>query len=177
MYIYGGLGTYSFGTVRHTTPFYVGYIDDIFGIWSGTEVDLLHFHNMANGIHPNIQLDLRFSKSSIVFLDVNISVEKGFLSTDLYSKPTDKHMYLNKKSSHTESTKKSIPFGLGIRARRICSTDDFSNNGRKLKLIYANLDILTTRSRISWWRWINSTARIYWTTEKITKSVTVFRLC
>lgn len=79
---------------------------------------------MANGIHPNIQLDLRFSKSSIEFLDVNISIEKGFLSTDLYSKPTDKHMYLNKKSSHPESTKKSIPFGLGIRARRICSTDE-----------------------------------------------------
>lgn len=104
--------------------FYVRYIDDIFGIWSGTEADLLHFHEMANGIHPNIQLDLRFSKSSIEFLDVNVSIEKGYLSTDLYSKPTDKHMYLNKKSSHPESTKKSIPFGLGIRARRICSTDE-----------------------------------------------------
>ena len=33
-------------------------------------------------------------------------------------------MYLNRTSSHPESTKKSIPFGLGLRARRICSTEE-----------------------------------------------------
>ncbi|XP_062579651.1 uncharacterized protein LOC134241631 [Saccostrea cucullata] len=104
--------------------FYLRYIDDIFGIWTGTEEELHDFHMTANNIHPNIQLDLRFSKTKIDFLDVSISLDNGFLTTDLYSKPTDKHMYLNKTSSHPESTKSSIPYGLGLRARRICSTEE-----------------------------------------------------
>ena len=34
--------------------FYVRYIDDIFGIWTGTEEELKQFHKTANEIHPNI---------------------------------------------------------------------------------------------------------------------------
>ena len=43
--------------------FYVRYIDDIFGIWTGTEEELKQFHKTANEIHPNIQLDLRQSNT------------------------------------------------------------------------------------------------------------------
>lgn len=39
------------------------------------------------------------------------------------------------------------------------------NNGRKLKPIYANVDIQRRRSRINLWRWTNSTVLIYWTTK------------
>jgi hypothetical protein len=102
----------------------VRYIDDIFGIWTGTEEELKQFHQTANKIHPNIQVDLRLSNSKIDFLDVTISIRDDILSTDLFCKPTDKHMYLSRTSSHPESTKKSIPFGLGLRARRICSTEE-----------------------------------------------------
>jgi hypothetical protein len=104
--------------------FYSRYVDDIFGIWTGTEDELKQFHALANNIHPSIQVDLRFSSNKIEFLDVSVSFEKGYLITDVYSKPADKHMYLNRSSSHPESTKHAIPFGLGIRARRICSTEE-----------------------------------------------------
>ena len=84
----------------------------------------IYIHKAANSVHSNIEVDLRFSESKIDFLDVTISIENGFLTTDLYAKPTDKHMYLNRNSSHPETTKSAIPYGLGIRAKRICSSND-----------------------------------------------------
>ena len=78
----------------------------------------------TNSVHSNIEVDLRFSEAKIDFLDVTISIENDFLTTDLHAKPTDKHMYLNRNSSHPETTKSAIPYGLGIRAKRICSNND-----------------------------------------------------
>lgn len=50
--------------------------------------------------HPSIRLELRFSKTSkAFFLDVTISLTDGFLSTNLYSKPTNKHMVLKWKKN------------------------------------------------------------------------------
>ena len=47
----------------------------------------------------------------------------GSISTDLYTKPTDKHQHLLYSSCHPLHTKKAIPFSLALRLRRICSTD------------------------------------------------------
>ena len=47
------------------------------------------------------------------------------IETDLFCKPTDKHQYLLHSSSHPYHTKKSIPYSLALRLRRICSTDEF----------------------------------------------------
>ena len=52
-----------------------------------------------------------------------VILEKGQIITDLYTKPTDKHIYVDRKSSHPLSVKKSLPYGLGIRLRRICSRE------------------------------------------------------
>ena len=46
----------------------------------------------------------------------------GNISTDLYIKPTDKHMYLLYSSCHPLHTKRAIPFSPALRLRRICST-------------------------------------------------------
>ena len=47
----------------------------------------------------------------------------GSISTDLYTKPLDKHQHLLYSSCHPLHTKKAIPFSLALRLRRICSTD------------------------------------------------------
>jgi hypothetical protein len=43
------------------------------------------------------------------------------MTTDLYSKPTDKHHYLSPNSCHPNCFK-SIPFSQDIRVKQICST-------------------------------------------------------
>ena len=48
--------------------------------------------------------------------------DDGSLSTDLYTKPTDKHQHLLYSSCHPLHTKKAILFSLALRLRRICST-------------------------------------------------------
>ena len=113
---------------------YFRYIDDGFGIWLHGEDSLNDFHKFANSIHQNIKVELRHSSKNIEFLDTMVILEKGKIITDLYTKPTDKHIYVDRKSSHPLSVKKSLPYGLGIRLRRICSREsDYLKRRQELK--------------------------------------------
>ena len=90
------------------------YIDDIFMIWTEGLDNLKIFIDCLNS----------HSFTNIPFLDVSVSLtDDGNLSTDLYTKPTDKHQHLLYSSCHPLHTKKAIPFSLALRLRRICSTD------------------------------------------------------
>ena len=55
------------------------------------------------------------------FLDVLVILNEGKISTDIYFKPTDTHMYLNFKSCHPKSCKVNIPFCLASRIVTIVS--------------------------------------------------------
>ena len=100
------------------------YIDDIFMIWTEGLENLNTFVNYLNNLHPTIKFTSNHSFTNIPFLDVMVSLKDGLIETDLYTKPTDKHQYLFSSSCHPHHTKKGIPFGLALRLRRICSTDN-----------------------------------------------------
>ena len=112
---------------------YVRYVDDIFGLWTESQEELNEFWKAANNIHPRIQVDLRTSTSKLEFLDVLVNLNCGKIETTIFTKPSDKHMYLHSTSNHPKTTKKAIPYGLGIRARRICSTEEeFRSHKKKI---------------------------------------------
>jgi hypothetical protein len=114
--------------------FYKRYIDDGFGLWVHGEEELIKFKNFANGIHKNIQVELRWSKTKIEFLDTLVSLKDGRCITDLHVKPTDKHLYVNKESCHPAHVKRAVPYGLALRLKRICSEKEgYTNNRRMLK--------------------------------------------
>ena len=100
------------------------YIDDIFMIWTHSVENLNNFTTCLNGIHPTIKFTFNHSFTSIPFLDINVSILNGTITTDLYTKPTDKHQYLLHSSYHPIHTKRSISFSLALRLRRICSTNE-----------------------------------------------------
>ena len=52
-------------------------------------------------------------------------LDNGKIKTDLYTKPTDTHQYLNWTSCHLHHTKAAIPYSLALRLRRICSENAF----------------------------------------------------
>jgi uncharacterized protein YggL (DUF469 family) len=108
------------------------YIDDIWGIWTHGEESLNDFHAAANSIHPNLKLELRTSRSSIEFVDVftTITTERT-ISTKLFSKETDKHLYLHATSSHPSHVKRAIPYGLAVRIKRICSKEEDYNKEKE----------------------------------------------
>ena len=100
------------------------FIDDIFMIWTHSLDDLQTFTTYLNNIHPTIKFTSNYSLTSIPFLDVSVSLYNGTITTDLYTKPTDKHQYLLQSSCHPRHTKRAIPFSLALRLRRICSSDE-----------------------------------------------------
>ena len=106
------------------------YLDDIFMIWTGNEDELREFIEYLNNLHPTIKFTSEQSSSSVAFLDTTVSIKNGKISTDLYVRPTDTHQYLLSSSCHPHHTKRSIPYSLGLRLRRICSNDTAFNKGR-----------------------------------------------
>ena len=100
------------------------YIDDIFLVWTHGEDKLEDFINHINSLHSTIKFTHEFSKSHVSFLDVMVSLDNNKISTDLFVKSTDTHQYHLHTSCHPSHIKKSIPFSLALRIRRICSTTE-----------------------------------------------------
>ncbi|CAN7951161.1 unnamed protein product [Ixodes pacificus] len=114
--------------------FYKRFIDDIFLIWTHTEEQLFIFIERFNRAHPNIKFTHEYSRTSINFLDVTLSVEGNKLQTRLYRKPTDSQKYLHYHSSHPRHCKNSIPYSQAHRFRRICSEkQEFERNVADLR--------------------------------------------
>ena len=61
-------------------------------------------------------------------LDLTLHFRDGFISTHVYAKPTDSHLYLPFFSSHPVHCKRAVPFGVALRIKRNCSTNDFLQN-------------------------------------------------
>ena len=115
--------------------FYKRFIDDGFGFWAGSVESLEEFARFANAIHPNIKVELRYSKSKLEFLDTLVILEEGRVYTDLYKKPMDKQLYLRHDSCHPPSTKRGLAYGLGLRIRRICEREcDYQRHRGELKM-------------------------------------------
>ena len=131
---------YEFEQIHKVKPLvWYRYIDDIFFIWTDTDEMLKTFLEFAQNfskmknMKSNIQFEVNVSCTSVNFLDVVVTNEKGYLQTSLYSKPTDAHLYLNASSCHPSHVIKNIPKGLFIRIRRICSSKyDYLEHGRQL---------------------------------------------
>ena len=103
-------------------------------IWTEGEETLNEFLTHCNNQNKHIQFEQTISMNSIPFLDVSVILENGKLTTDLYSKPIDKHQYLYSTSCHPKHTKTSLPYCLALRLRRICSTDTlFQKRTREMK--------------------------------------------
>ena len=96
------------------------YIDDIFFLWKHGEEKLKSFIDNINKMHPTIKFTADWSKTSISFLDVTVSITKGIIETDLYVKPTDSHQCLLSSSCHPFYCKKGIPYSQALRLNRIC---------------------------------------------------------
>jgi hypothetical protein len=75
-------------------------IDDVDMQWIHNEKELDEFFEHANSIHPSIIFTHEMSKTKRSFLDTTTTVKEGNMTTDLYSKPTDKHQYLSLGSCH-----------------------------------------------------------------------------
>ena len=110
------------------------YIDDIFFLWEHGENKLKSFIDKINKAHPTIKFTAEWSKTSINFLDVTVSLIEGVIETDLFVKPTDSHQYLQSSSCHPFHCKKGIPYSQALRLNHICSeTNSFDKRCNDLE--------------------------------------------
>ena len=58
----------------------------------------------------------------ITYLSLKVGLDGSNLVTDVYSKDTDTHQYLDNRSSHPTHVKKSIPYGQAFRFGRKCES-------------------------------------------------------
>ena len=112
---------------------YLRYIDDIFIIWDHGKDALKSFEAHVNSFHTSIKFTLEVSPKQVSFLDVLVQLNDNQLSTSVYYKPTDNHMYLDFNSFHPSSLKKSIVYSQCLRLKRICSDhEDYINQTSRL---------------------------------------------
>ena len=99
------------------------FLDDCFILWN-SDIPIENFQSDLNSLNENIQFTLNRSKREIPFLDVLVQItEDNSIHTDIFSKSTDTHNYLNFKSSHPKHTKLNIPFNLASRIITIANTE------------------------------------------------------
>ena len=60
-------------------------------------------------------------RKKLDFLDRTLYIVDDRLEVDVFSKATDAHLYLLPSSNHPPYTTLNIPYGVGLRLRRICS--------------------------------------------------------
>lgn len=66
---------------------------------------------------------MEYSPVTIHFLDVVITNTDGILHTSVYTKPTDRKMYLHFDSRHPLHVKRAIPYSQAVRYRRNTDLD------------------------------------------------------
>ena len=109
------------------------FIDDIFMIWNHPKEDLNRFITNLNNFHKTIKFTMESSDYGLPFLDTFIYKEDNTLKTRVYHKPTDNKQYLLYTSCHPKNQKDAIPYGLLVRAKRICTkNEDFISEAKSI---------------------------------------------
>ena len=85
-------------------------------------------------VHPTIKFTANWSKNSVNFLHVTVSLIEGVIETDLCIKSAGSNQYLLTNSCHPFHCKKSIPYSQAPRLSCICSeTNSFDKRCKDLE--------------------------------------------
>lgn len=107
---------------------YYQYLDDIWGVWSGSREDFIEFVGILNSHDPSIKLQYVLDDKSTDFLDTTVYNGPNFkknqvLDTKVFFKATVTHTLLHKSSFHPRHTFRGLVKSQLIRFWRICSGD------------------------------------------------------
>ena len=108
--------------------FWYRFLDDVIFLWSHGDEKLQDFLTFMQNFTENekMRTKLKFTfdyGKKVSFLDTQVIIENGGIRTDLYSKPTDAHLYLRSNSCHPTSCKKGLVKAEMLHVQRICSLD------------------------------------------------------
>ena len=124
-----------FFKMQELQPFvWLRYIDDIFFISTHGKAKLKKFVEGLNNFLQNLQFTYESSKKRVSFLDLNVSLKIGLVTTDLRTKSTDCHQYLHCSSSHPDHIKNFIIYSQTLRLSINCTyEEDFDKHVLNMK--------------------------------------------
>ena len=112
---------YIYPLIKDKSILLLRYIDDIFMVRTKSENQLKDFMSELNQKHHSTKFDYKFVCKQIEFLDTLVYIDKqNKLETTLFRKSSDRQNFLNTKSEHPYSLKKSIAYSQAPRIRQIC---------------------------------------------------------
>ena len=97
--------------------FYKRYIDDEFGLWTGTQDSLLHYlKSYAPRLQQHIRITTCISTTGVDFLDIRLFKGEDFLhlnklSSNCSQKELNRYQYLPHSSWHPQHQKKAFIIG------------------------------------------------------------------
>ena len=105
---------------------YFRYLDDIWGVWGGSEGEFDQFIQILDSHDPSIRLKFKKDKFSLEFLDTTVYKGPSYqvdqrLDIKVYFKDTDTHALLFKTSLHPKHTFRGIVKSQLLRFDRICT--------------------------------------------------------
>lgn len=103
---------------------YRRFTEDLFMIWRVDEMGLLSFMDRLNSNNKNIVLSWKYGKESMVFIDLEITLQEGRTSTNNYCKPTDRNSYIAIDSCHHRPWLLNIPKEQFVHLRLNCTTEN-----------------------------------------------------
>lgn len=122
--------------------YYFRYLDDVWGIWEGSEKEFGEFLSVLNDHDPSIQLEAEINSQSIDFLDTTVFKGKDFEKTNcldvkVHFKKTDLHALLFKSSFHPKHTFAGMVKSQLLRFYRICTRED--DFGEAVSVLFKSL--------------------------------------
>lgn len=128
----------AFAKCKKTPEQYLRYLDDIWGIWTGSDSEFQEFVDVLNSHDPSITLKTEMNKVSIDFLDTTVFKGPDFVNSHkldikVFFKTTDTHALLHRDSFHPKHTFRGIVKSQLLRFKRICTREeDFRETVRVL---------------------------------------------
>jgi len=125
----------------HHLSFLRQFIDDGFGIWltdsdpTTDEIEWERFKTLINSMGLTWEFTPR--STTVIFMDLTISIEHGQFNTAIYSKPMSLHLYIPSNSCHAPGIAPGLIMGQTLRVHRLCSKH--TNIDKELKDFYHRL--------------------------------------
>ena len=110
--------------IKDKSILFLHCIDDIFMVWTKSKNQLKDFMSELNQKYPSIKFDFKFDCKQIEFLNTLVYIDQqNKLQTTVFRKSSDCQNFLNAKSEHSYSLKKSIPYSQALQTQKVEQLD------------------------------------------------------
>lgn len=108
---------------------WVRFRDDVFMIWILSIEELHEFVSIMNNADPTgkLKYELKIADENglnLLDLKLKFNITTRSIEIDVYAKPTNSFSYVDSTTCYSQSNIRNIPYGIGLRLRRICDDDN-----------------------------------------------------